>query len=93
MCDRSPLVVGNLLTGQLLVKLDVYPDAPPAEVTHDGPYLVVPTIPMTLDRIATSVTHVLQKIEQIPIEQIAKDLQETMNLKRAVKTCIESATG
>ena len=43
---------------------------------------------MTLDRIATSLSHLLQKIEQLPIEQMAEDLQETF---KGVNALVNSA--
>ncbi len=75
---RAQLDVANLLTGQLLVKLDIHPDAPPATVRREGDYLVVPTIPTTLQRITTSLTRVLHKLERTPIEEIAGELRDTL---------------
>ena len=86
---RAQLDVGNLLTGQLLVKLDVHPDALPAQVMREGNYLVVPTIPTTLQRITTSLTQVLQKLEQMPIEEIAGDLRDTIQGTKALVTSTE----
>ncbi len=85
---RAQLDVANLLTGQLLVKLDVHPDAFPVPVTREGDYLVVPTIPTTLQQITTSVTQILQKLEQMPIEEVAGDLRDTI---RGTKTLVTSS--
>ncbi|MDH3281118.1 MAG: MlaD family protein [Gammaproteobacteria bacterium] len=86
---RAQLDVGNLLTGQLLVKLDIHPDSPRAPVMREGDYLVVPTIPTTLQQITTSLTQVLQKLEQMPIEEIAIDLRDTVRGAKALVTSSE----
>ena len=86
---RAQLDVGNLLTGQLLVKLDIHPDSPRAPVMREGDYLVVPTIPTTLQQITTSLTQVLQKLEQMPIEEIAADLHATIQGTKSLVTSTE----
>ncbi len=42
---RAQLKMGNLLTGQLYVDLDFYPDAKQARIEKSGQYPVMPTIP------------------------------------------------
>jgi paraquat-inducible protein B len=75
---RAQLKTGNLLTGQLLVSLDMYPEAPPAKINWDGRYPELPTIPTPMEEITRSVTRIVEKFDKMPLEQIGKDFRETM---------------
>jgi len=75
---RAQLKTGSLLTGQLLVSLDMYPEAPPAKINWDGRYPELPTIPTPIEEITRSVTRFVEKFDKMPLEQIGKDLRETM---------------
>jgi paraquat-inducible protein B len=80
---RAQLKTGSLLTGQLFVDVDFHPDAPEARVKLDGKFPEVPTIPAPLQIITTRVNELLNKLETVPIEQIGKDLGDTLqNVKR-----------
>jgi len=75
---RARLKQGNLLTGQLFVALDMYPDATPAKIVWGEPYAELPTIPTPMEEITRGVTKFVEKFEKIPLEQIGKDLRDTM---------------
>jgi paraquat-inducible protein B len=75
---RAQLKTGSLLTGQLLVGLDIHPDAPPAKINWDGRYPELPTIPTPMEEITSGVTRIVEKLDTIPLEQIGKDLQQSM---------------
>jgi paraquat-inducible protein B len=75
---RAQLRTGMLLTGQLFVHLDIYPEAPKQRLTYEKEYPVIPTIPATLEELTSSLTQLLHKMENFPIEQIGKDLEGTM---------------
>jgi paraquat-inducible protein B len=72
---RARLELGNLLTGQLFVEFDIYPDEEPAEIAYEGPYAVLPTIPNPLSGITDSLSGTLKKLEALPIEQIGHNIQ------------------
>jgi len=79
---RAQLKTGSLLTGQLFIDVDIYPDAAPAKVLYGGKYAELPTIPTPLQLITSRVDKILSKIETVPIEKISKDLEGTLqNLK------------
>jgi len=81
---RAQLKQGNLLTGQLYIDIDIHPDEPPQKITYDGEYPEVPTIPTPLEEITKSVTNIVDKLDQIPLEQIGNDLRDTMaHLKKS----------
>jgi paraquat-inducible protein B len=75
---RAQLKTGSLLTGQLYVELDLYPDAAPAVVTRVGENDVLPTIPGSLEALTTKVSDVIDRIDAFPLEQIGRDLSETL---------------
>jgi paraquat-inducible protein B len=75
---RAQLKTGSLLTGQLLISLDLHPDAPPAKINWDGRYPELPTIPTPMEEITRGVTEIVEKFEKIPLEQIGNDLRDTM---------------
>lgn len=75
---RAQLKTGSLLTGQLLIGLDFHSDASPAKINWDGRYPELPTIPTPMEEITSGVTRIVEKLDTIPLEQIGKDLQQTM---------------
>ena len=75
---RAQLQTGSLLTGQLFVDIDFHPDAPPAIVKYEREYPEIPTIPAPMEMITASVTQLLNKIEKLPLEEIAGSLRNTM---------------
>jgi paraquat-inducible protein B len=80
---RAQLKTGSLLTGQLFVDVDFHPDAPKAQVKYAGNFPEIPTIPAPLQVITARVNELLNKLETLPIEQIGKDLGDTLqNVKR-----------
>jgi paraquat-inducible protein B len=75
---RAQLKTGSLLTGQLFIGLDFHPDAPPAQVKYGEKFPEFPTIPAPLQIITARVNQLLGKLETVPIEQIGKDLGDTL---------------
>jgi paraquat-inducible protein B len=75
---RAQLQSGSLLTGQLLVSLDIHSDAPPAKINWEETYPELPTVPTAMEEITGGVTRIVEKLDTIPLEQIGKDLQKTM---------------
>ena len=86
---RAQLKTGSLLTGQLYIDLDYYPNAPAAAIIMAGKYPVFPTMPAPLKKIAERVDSVLKqfetilvkvddilaKVDNIPITEIGNDVQ------------------
>ena len=75
---RAQLKMGNLLTGQLFVDLVVMSDAPPAQVVYSGRYAQLPTVPTPLEEIAGKLASMLDRLERLPIEEIAENLRNTV---------------
>jgi len=84
---RAQLKTGSLITGQLLIAVDMHPEAPPAKINWEGIYPELPTVPTAMEEITTSLTQLLKKLERLPIEQIGKDLRDTVSgAKRLVNS-------
>jgi paraquat-inducible protein B len=75
---RAQLKTGSLITGQLFVDLDFHPEAEPTQINWEGRYPKFPTVPTSMEEITTSLTHLLKKLEKLPIEQIGNDLRDTV---------------
>lgn len=71
---RAQLRSGNLLTGQMLINLDVYPELDFKEVYYEGQYAVLPTIPSTIDSLIHNAGEIVDKLSKLPIEAIGRNL-------------------
>ncbi|MGD8660843.1 MAG: MlaD family protein [Desulfobacterales bacterium] len=85
---RAQLKTGSLITGQLLVAIDMHPEAPPASINWEGRYPELPTVPTAMEELTASLTQLLNKFEKFPIEQIGNDLRDTV---AGAKSLINSA--
>lgn len=75
---RAQLRTGSLLTGQLFVHLSMVPDASPEKVAQNGAFPVIPTIPGSTEEITASIARFANSLEKVPIEQIGRDLSESL---------------
>jgi paraquat-inducible protein B len=75
---RAQLQSGNLLTGELLVAFDFFPDAPKAEVDWSQRTTVLPTVPSTLPNLEAKVSGILAKVDSIPFEAIGNEVKQTL---------------
>jgi paraquat-inducible protein B len=80
---RAQLQSGNLLTGQLLVELDMHEGAAPAQIVWSDPYPQFPTIPTSLEEITSSVTRLVKRLENLPLDKIASSVDETLKTARS----------
>ena len=72
---RASLQSANLITGQQNVALDFVTDAPPVDVTMDGPDFVIPaTEGGGFAGLTASATELLNKVNTMPFDQIGKNL-------------------
>ncbi len=81
---RVQLRSTNYLTGQLVVAFDFFPDAKTAEVRQEGDTVVLPSMPGGLDSITTNLSQILLKIDNLPLEQIARNLNDTLAGARSI---------
>lgn len=81
---RAQLRTGNLLTGELYVDLDFYPEAPVEAMREIGEHPVIPAMPTDLEAIQASLTAVLDRIAQLPIEELVGRLNNTAGALEAL---------
>ena len=75
---RGQLQSGNLLTGQRIVALQVFPDAPKATLTFEDGIPVIPTVPSDVQVLTDKVTAFLDKLDKAPIAELVTDLRNTV---------------
>jgi len=75
---RGQLRTGNLLTGQLYVALDFFPNAPQAKLDVAQYPLEVPTVPNSLDELQTQIASIARKLDQVPFGEIGNNLRDTL---------------
>ena len=69
---------GNLLSGQLYVALDFFPDAKPAMIEWNSNAPEFPTMPGALASLSENVNNIIKKIEKLPLDQTTEDLRKTL---------------
>jgi paraquat-inducible protein B len=85
---RARLRTANLITGQLAVELDFFPDAPPVEPDFSGPYPQIPTIPTPLQEITSGLARLLDRAGEMPLEDIGKELRGLLVELRELSTSL-----
>lgn len=75
---RLQLRTGNLLTGQLYLAADFFPDAAKATVNWASSPPELPTIPGNLQRLQDNLAQLVTKLNKIPFEAIGKNTQQTL---------------
>ncbi|KAB0495042.1 PqiB family protein [Pseudomonas vancouverensis] len=71
---RAQARTGNLLTGQLYISLDFYPKAPKVTFDANARPIMIPTIPGNLEQLQEKLEAMVDKINKLPIERIAGNL-------------------
>ncbi|MGR8932517.1 MAG: MlaD family protein [Gammaproteobacteria bacterium] len=86
---RARLEIQSLLTGLLYVDFDIYPGKLPvyAGLNYQG-LMELPGVPTTTDEIRNIAEEVIEKIRDLPLEQMVTDLSDSL---REVKTLLTSA--
>lgn len=84
---RAQLHTQSLLTGQLLVYLDMFPGTPVVRVALDPEVPEIPTVPTTLARMQAALEAFLNQLEQVKLDQLVTDVSLTL---RGAKDLIAS---
>ncbi|ONH55130.1 paraquat-inducible protein B [Pseudomonas cedrina] len=75
---RAQARSGNLLTGQLYIALDFYPKAEKVAFDPKLRPVSIPTIPGNLEQLQEKLENIVNKINQLPIERIAGNLDSNL---------------
>jgi paraquat-inducible protein B len=67
---RAQLGTVSLVTGQLFVQLDFFPGTPVRLVGGDSDVPELPTIPTSLQQASQTAQELLEKIQQLPLDQL-----------------------
>jgi len=81
---RAQLRTGSLITGQLYVALDFFPDVPKAKLDLARTPPQLPTTPSTLEDLHATLVSLANKLERVPLEQMVADLSQTLNTVNAL---------
>ena len=76
---RAQLQSASLITGQMLVSLDFFPNSPPAEIIKKGKYPELPSVPSDLQGIMRSVTALLDKVAKLPLDQVMANANDMLS--------------
>jgi paraquat-inducible protein B len=79
---RARLEVQSLVTGQLVVALNFYPNSPIRLLGLSKHYPEIPTIPSSLERLT-------QRLERLPVETLVVEATQTMRAVSALATAPE----
>lgn len=83
---RAQLRTGNLITGQLYVALDFFPEAKKVALDWSKQPLELPTAPGSFEELQKSLTSIAAKLDKVPVEQLAGDLRASLqSLDRTLK--------
>lgn len=76
---RGQMQSGNLLTGERLISLQMFPDAPKATLTFDEDGVpIIPTVPSDIQVLTDKVNSFLNKLDKAPVAELVTDLRNTV---------------
>jgi paraquat-inducible protein B len=83
---RAQLRTGSLLTGELYVAFEYFPEAPKAKVDWTREPLELPVVPGSLASIEAKVGSILTKIDKLPLDAMGNDIRGALaTLDRTLK--------
>ena len=75
---RAQLRSGNLITGQLYVAFDLFPDAPKANIDWNRDPTELPVVTSTVSDIEAKLTNIVAKLDKLPLDAIGDDLRKAL---------------
>lgn len=85
---RAQLKSGNLLTGQLYVALDFFPDAPKAAVDWSKTPPVLPTVSGPFEDLQQTIGSIVKRLDKVPLDVIGQDTSRAL---KSLNTTLQSA--
>jgi paraquat-inducible protein B len=77
---RGQLRTGSLLTGQLYVAIDFFPDAPKAHMDWTKTPPGLPTVVGSMTEVQETLSRLARTIEKVPLDQIGADLRQSLRI-------------
>ena len=75
---RAQLHTGNLVTQQLYIALDFFPDAEKAKIDWNQSPALLPTVTGSIEELQATLTRLLKKLEKIPFNEIGNDARKSL---------------
>jgi paraquat-inducible protein B len=72
---RAQQRTANLLTGQSYVNMSLYADVAPQAIDYNDVYPVLPTIPNAVQEIAATAKMLLERFNNLPLEETLEDIR------------------
>lgn len=85
---RGQLRIGNLLTGQLYVAVDFFPDAPKQQIDWTRTPPVLPTVVGSMTEVQDTLSRLARRLEKVPLDQIGNDIRQSL---QALNRTLDSA--
>ena len=85
---RAQLRTGSLISGQLYVALDYFPDAPKARIDGSKEPPHFPVVSGKTENIELQLKSILAKLDKVPVEEIGNDLKKALD---ALEKTLQSA--
>src|SRR5262249_52379360 len=79
---RGQLRLGNLVTQQLYIALDFFPDVAKAKVDWNPALPILPTTTGTVEELQVTLTRILKKLDKLPLDAISGDLRAALQTFR-----------
>jgi paraquat-inducible protein B len=89
---RAQTRTASLVTGQMYIALDFFPDAPKATVDWTRQPPVLPTMPGSLQELQVTLGNIAKKLEKVPFDEIGKDLRTTLQSANKLISELEKDT-
>jgi paraquat-inducible protein B len=75
---RAQLRTGSLISGQLYVALDYFPDAPKAKIDMKQEPPEFPVVPGDMEQLEAKIKSIVEKLDKVPVEEIGNDLKKSL---------------
>lgn len=89
---RAQLRTGSLLTGQLYVALDFFPDVPVVNLDVSTDPVQLPTVPGDFQELYQQVQDILKKLDKVPFDTIGNDTHQVLTSLDATLRHLDAAT-
>ena len=85
---RAQLRTGSLISGQMYVALEYFPDAPTARIDRTREPPQFPVVSGKTENIEFQLKSILAKLDKVPVEEIGNDLKKALD---ALEKTLQSA--
>ena len=86
---RAKLATLSLVTGQLYIEFDFYPDTPAHLTGFASPYEEIPTLPSAMEELEGTLQTIVKNLQAIPVQKLVNQLATAV---KGINTLIDSPT-